>query len=66
MPFGIKSAQEVFQKRIAQHFDNIDGVEVDIDDILIWGRNEEKHNRRLRAVLQRCQEINLTLNKVNT
>lgn len=63
MPFGIKSAQEGFQKRIVQHFDNIDGVEVDIDDILIWGRNEEEHNRRLRAVLQRCQEINLTLNK---
>lgn len=37
--------------------------EVDIDDILIWGRNEEEHNRRLRAVLQRSKEINLTLNK---
>ncbi|XP_062570142.1 uncharacterized protein LOC134232211 [Saccostrea cucullata] len=37
MPFGIKSAQEVFQKRIAQHFDSIEGVEVVIDDILVWG-----------------------------
>lgn len=64
-PFGIKSAQEVFQKRIAQHFDNIDGVEVDIDDILVWGRNEEDHNRRLRAVLQRCKEINLPLTRTD-
>lgn len=63
MPFGIKSAQEVFQKRIAQHFDSMEGVEVDIDDILVWGRNEEEHNRRLKAVLQKCKEINLTLNK---
>lgn len=50
MPFGIKSAQEIFQKRSAQHFDNIDGGEVKIDDILIWVRNEEEHNRRLRTI----------------
>ncbi|XP_055997848.1 uncharacterized protein K02A2.6-like [Ostrea edulis] len=36
MPFGIKSAQELFQKRISQHFCHIPGVEVDIDhDILV-------------------------------
>ena len=64
MPFGIKSAQEVFQKSIAQHFDSIWwGVEVDIDDILVWGRKKEEHNRRLKAVLHKCKEINLTLNK---
>ena len=36
---------------------------MDIDDILVWGRNEEEHNRRLKAVLQKCKKINLTLNK---
>lgn len=35
MPFGIKSAQELFQKRSSQHFRHIPGVEVDIDDILV-------------------------------
>ena len=37
MPFGIKSAQEVFQKRISQVFGDLPGVETDIDDILVWG-----------------------------
>ena len=37
MPFGIHSAQEVFQKRISQHFEDLEGVETDIDDILVWG-----------------------------
>ena len=61
MPFG--SAQEVFQKSIAQHFDSMWwGVEVDIDDILVWGRKKE-HNRRLKAVLHKCKEINFTLDK---
>ena len=63
MPFGIKSAQEVFQKRISQHFDDIKGVATDIDDILIWGSDEHEHDKRLEATLQKCEEINLTLNE---
>ena len=62
-PFGIKSAQEVFHKRVAQHFENIPGVETDIDDILIWGKSEEEHNITLQKVLDKCVELNITLNK---
>ena len=63
MLFGIKSAQEVFQKRISQHFDRIEGVATDIDDTLIWGSDEDEHDRRLEATLQEWEEINLTLNE---
>eukprot|EP00731_Ephydatia_muelleri_P013808 Em0007g1118a len=63
MPFGIKSAQEVFQKRMHQSFRDLPGVETDIDDILVWGHTEVDHNQRLKAVLQRCKEVNLTLNR---
>jgi hypothetical protein len=62
MPFGIRSAQEVYQKRISQIFENLEGVETDIDDIIIWGQTEEEHNRRLEAVLPKCEEVGLTLN----
>ncbi|CAB4009628.1 Transposon Ty3-G Gag-Pol poly [Paramuricea clavata] len=40
-----------------------DSVETDIDDILIHGTTEEEHDRRLESVLERCEKINLTLNK---
>ena len=63
MPFGIKSAQEVFQKRMSQLLGDLQGVETDIDDILVWGTNQEEHDKRLRAVLDRCEQINLTLNQ---
>ena len=63
LPFGVKSAQEVFQKRMSQHFGDLEGVETDIDDILVWGSSKKEHDERLRKVLQRCEEINLTLNK---
>ena len=38
-------------------------MEKDIDDILIWGTTEAKHNERLEQVLKKCAELNLTLNK---
>ena len=63
MPFGIRSAQEVFQKRMSQLLGDLPGVETDIDDILVWGTNQQEHNRRLMAVLDRCQKLNLTLNQ---
>ena len=63
MPFGIKSAQEVFQKRMSQLLGDLQGVETDIYDILVWGTNQEEHDKRLRAVLDRCEQINLTLNR---
>ena len=63
LPFGIKSAQEVFQKRISQQFELIPGVETEIDDILIWGKSEAEHDQTLEQVLQKCIELNITLNK---
>ena len=44
MPFGIRSAQEVFHKRVHEIFEDIRGVETDIDDILVWGRRASKGN----------------------
>ena len=63
MPFGIKSAQEIFQKQISQLLGNLPRVETDIDDILVWGQSKEEHHQRLKAVLRHCEVINLTLNR---
>eukprot|EP00731_Ephydatia_muelleri_P033110 Em0025g66a len=41
MPFGITSAQEIFQKRMVQHFEDLPGVETDIDDILHHPTHQE-------------------------
>jgi hypothetical protein len=37
LPFGIVSAPEVFQRNLAQTFENIEGCEVIVDDLLVWG-----------------------------
>ena len=62
-PFGIKSAQQVFQKPMRQHFGDLEGVETDIDDKIVHADTEMKHDARLNSVLDRCKKINLTLNK---
>ena len=59
MPFGIKSAQEVFQKRMCQSFGDLEGVETDVDDILVWESTVKEHDERLKKTLQRCQKYGL-------
>ena len=44
-------------------FQDIDGVEVVVDDLLIWGETDEQHDRRLKQVLERARQRNLKLNK---
>ena len=63
LPFGISSAQDVFQSIMSEMFEDIEGVEIVVDDLLIWGETEEQHDSRLEKVLQRAQQRNLKLNK---
>ena len=65
LPFGILSAQaqDVFQSVMSEMLQDIEGVEVVVDDLLIWGETEEQHDSRLEKVLQRAEQCNLKLNK---
>ena len=47
LPFGINSAPEMFQRRMTQTFEDIDGADAIVDDILIWGKDVTEHNKRL-------------------
>ena len=62
LPFGIKSAPEVFQKSMSNLFEDIEGAKPIVDDILVWGRDVKEHDVRLRQVLDRSREANLKLN----
>jgi hypothetical protein len=37
LPFGICSAQDIFQSVMSEIFEDIEGVQVLVDDILVWG-----------------------------
>ena len=59
LPFGINSNQIRNQSQILE---GLDGVECNIDDVLVHGATEEEHDQRLEAVLQRLADANVTLN----
>ena len=45
-----------------QILQGLDGVECNIDDVLVHGATQEELDRRLEAVLQRLSNANVTLN----
>ena len=62
LPFGISSAPEHFQCRMNEILEGQEGVLCHMDDVLIFGRNQQEHDARLHSVLQKIQEAGATLN----
>ena len=62
LPFGISSAPELYQRRMSQILDGLEGVVCHIDDTLISNTTLAEHNSRLHAVLSRLQTAGVTLN----
>ena len=68
MPFGIKSASEEFQRRMHEALEGLDGVQVIVDDILVYGRGQdeasaiEDHDQNVIKLLERLKVKNIKLN----
>ena len=63
LPFGINSAPEHFQCRMTEMLAGLEGVIVHIDDVLVYGKTQEKHDNRLHAVLKRIESAGGRLNE---
>ena len=62
LPFGISSAPEIFQRKMSSLLEGLSGVEVIMDDILVYGRDLEEHDACLTAVMRRIDGSGLKLN----
>ena len=63
LPFGISSGPEIFQRKMSTLLEDLGGVEVIMDDILVHGRNREEHDAPLNAVLRIINDSGLKLNR---
>ena len=69
MPFGISPAPEEFQRRLDQALAGLNGCKTIADDILVFGcgANDDEavkdHDENLIALLQRCREKGVKLNR---
>ena len=64
LPMGICAAPDLYQ--LAMLFNNIQGVEIVMDDILIHAPTAEEHEKILVDVLKICENNNLKLNREKT
>ena len=63
LTFGVRSASEVFQRKVGEIIEGLEGCKNNKDDIIIWGRSKVEHDKILKAVLDRIQAANLKLNR---
>jgi hypothetical protein len=69
MPYGVSPAPEIFQARMHAALSGLNGVHCIADDILICGSGEsiadaeQDHDNNLIALLHRCQEKGIKLNR---
>ena len=69
MPSGLKSSPEEFQRRLDDGLEGLTNRAIIADDMIVYGsgNTEEEsilsHDAALIALLDRCREINLKLNR---
>ena len=67
MPFGICSTPEIFQRRMHELIEGLQGVELVPDDFIVVGRGDKiedasrDHDKNLMALLLRCAERGVKL-----
>ncbi|XP_051816865.1 uncharacterized protein K02A2.6-like [Acanthochromis polyacanthus] len=62
LPFGITSAPEIFQRKMVETLEGLEGVAVYMDDIICHGKDMREHDERLEKVTERLEAAGLKLN----
>ena len=55
-------SQDIFQSRMDQHIDGLTGVVSIADDIVVFGENEEDHDRNLTNLMKQAERKSLVFN----
>ena len=64
MPFGLKNAPSIFQRKMDNIFkDNDSFVAVCISDILVFSKNKKKHIGHLQIILKKFEEHGIIISK---
>ncbi len=61
--FGTSSASKIFQHAIAEELCDIPNALNISDDVIVFGTNQDEHDKALERVFQRFSDKGLTLNK---
>ena len=59
LPFGMNVNAEILQRKLNQTLEGLEGVACVADDIVVFGHDDEDHDKKLRLLLQRCRETGM-------
>lgn len=59
MPYGLCSAPSAFSKLMSLVLTDLKGVQNYLDDVIVYGTDQEDHDRNLQAVLTALKEVSL-------
>lgn len=59
MPMGLKSSQDVLNRKMDEALEGLQGVLWIVDDIICYGSSKAEHDRNLRNLLTRAREKGL-------
>ena len=62
LPFGLKSAQDEFQRKIDYCCVGLRGAVAIVNDVLVYGKTPAEHDYNLKAALQRTRQMGIKLN----
>ena len=60
LPYGVKSRQDEFQRRMDECLEGITGVKCIVDDILVHGKTRQEHDLNLRVVEKNGSDLTQT------
>lgn len=63
LPFGLSVSAEIFQVKLIDAIDDLEGVACVADDIIVHGRTTTEHDERMNIFLDRCRLRGIKLNK---
>lgn len=62
VPYGLCSAPSAFCKMMSILLKGLEGVQYFLDDVIVYGKSKEEHDRNLQKVLAAIREAGLQLN----
>uniref|UniRef100_A0A8C7WXQ6 Gypsy retrotransposon integrase-like protein 1 n=1 Tax=Oryzias sinensis TaxID=183150 RepID=A0A8C7WXQ6_9TELE len=62
LPFGLSVSQDIFQAKMDQILEGLQGVVSIADDIAVYGKNEEEHDKNLINLMERAANTGLVFN----
>ena len=63
LPFGTNVSAKIFQRKLNQTLEGLNGVACVADGMAVLRRDEEDHDKKLSLLLQRCRETGTKLNR---